>query len=67
MLSTKEFVLDTNVILHDPNCYRSFQEHNVTIPISVLSELDKFKNGSESIHFSAREFVRAIDKFPKKN
>ena len=49
--SRKLFVLDTNVILHDSNCIRNFQEHDVAIPITVLEELDKFKRGNEDIHF----------------
>ncbi|QDT63044.1 PhoH family protein [Calycomorphotria hydatis] len=57
----KTFVLDTNVILHDSQCIRNFAEHDVAIPITVLEELDRFKKGSEDIHFHARQFLRAID------
>lgn len=57
----KNFVLDTNVILHDYNCLRNFQENDVYIPIVVLEELDRFKKGNEQIHFNAREFVRQLD------
>ena len=59
--SRKLFVLDTNVILHDSNCIRNFQEHDVAIPITVLEELDKFKRGNEDIHFQARQFLRELD------
>ncbi|MDA7993013.1 MAG: PhoH family protein [Pirellulales bacterium] len=55
------FVLDTNVILHDSNCIRNFQEHDVAIPITVLEELDKFKRGNEDINFQARQFLRDLD------
>ncbi|MGE0756348.1 MAG: PhoH family protein [Pirellulaceae bacterium] len=58
---TKLFVLDTNVILHDSGCLRSFDEHDVAIPIAVLEELDRFKRGNEDIHFQAREFLRRLD------
>ena len=57
----KLFVLDTNVILHDSNCIRNFEEHDVAIPITVLEELDKFKRGHEDIHFQARQFLRRLD------
>ena len=59
--TTKLFVLDTNVILHDAGCLRNFEEHDVAIPITVLEELDQFKRGNEDIHFQAREFLRRID------
>lgn len=57
----KVFVLDTNVILHDPGCLRNFQEHDVALPITVLEELDRFKKGHEDIHVHAREFLRELD------
>lgn len=57
----KNFVLDTNVILHDSSCIHHFQEHNIVIPISVLEELDQFKKGNETLNFHAREFLRTLD------
>ena len=57
----KIFVLDTNVILHDSSCIYHFEEHDVTVPIIVLEELDQFKKGSETLNYHAREFVRALD------
>jgi PhoH-like ATPase len=57
----KNFVLDTNVILHDYKCIENFQENDIYLPIVVLEELDKFKKGSEQINYNAREFVREID------
>lgn len=57
----KVFVLDTNVILHDPGCIQSFEEHDVALPITVLEELDRFKKGHEDIHVHAREFLRKLD------
>ena len=59
--TTKLFVLDTNVILHDSGCIRNFHEHDIAIPITVLEELDQFKRGNENIHFQAREFLRRLD------
>lgn len=61
----KIFVLDTSVILFDHNAIRSFEEHNVAIPIHVLEELDNFKKGNDTIHFEAREFIRTFDKVAK--
>lgn len=61
MGSKKNFVLDTNVILHDCNCLKNFQENDIYLPIVVLEELDKFKKGNEQINFNAREFVRELD------
>ncbi|MBO5974344.1 MAG: PhoH family protein [Paludibacteraceae bacterium] len=57
----KNFVLDTNVILHDYKCLDHFQENDIYIPIVVLEELDKFKKGNEQINFNARQFVRELD------
>ena len=59
--SPKTFVLDTNVILHDPTCINQFQEHNIAIPITVIEEIDHFKRGSQVINLNAREFVRTLD------
>lgn len=57
----KNFILDTNVILHDFNCLDNFQENDIYIPFVVLEELDKFKKGREQINFNARAFVRELD------
>lgn len=43
MGAKKNFVLDTNVILHDYKCIENFQENDIYLPIVVLEELDKFK------------------------
>ncbi|MCQ2195611.1 MAG: PhoH family protein [Paludibacteraceae bacterium] len=61
MGAKKNFVLDTNVILHDYKCIYNFQENDIYLPIVVLEELDKFKKGNEQINFNAREFVRELD------
>jgi PhoH-like ATPase len=57
----KDYILDTNVILHDSSCIYQFEEHNIVIPIAVLEELDQFKKGNEIINFHAREFLRNLD------
>ena len=61
MGAKKNFVLDTNVILHDYKCIENFQENDIYLPIVVLEELDKFKKGSDQINYNAREFVRELD------
>ena len=57
----KNFVLDTNVLLHDYDCLSKFQDNDIYLPITTLVELDKFKKGSEQINYNAREFVRELD------
>jgi len=57
----KTFILDTNVILHDPTCIDQFQENNVIIPLIVIEEMDRFKRGSQVINLNAREFARKLD------
>ena len=61
MGTKKNFVLDTNVILHDASCLEHFQENNVHLSVAVLEELDKFKKGSEQINYNARYFTRYLD------
>jgi len=58
----KIFVLDTNVLLHDYKSIHNFDEHDISIPITVLEELDRFKKGNDIINFHAREFTRELDK-----
>ncbi len=40
----KNFVIDTNVLLHDPGCLGRFKDNHLCVPVDVLSELDRFKN-----------------------
>ncbi len=60
--TSKIFVLDTNVLLHDYKCIYNFEENHIVIPIVVLEELDRFKRGNDQINFHAREFTRELDK-----
>ena len=57
---SKIFVLDTNVILHDYQSVKQFQDNDIVIPIAVIEELDKFKKGDETINFNARAFMREL-------
>ena len=56
------FVLDTNVVIHDPTAIFQFAEHDVVIPLTVLEEVDKLKNGSDARNLSAREFTRNLER-----
>ena len=60
-IAPKLFVIDTNVILHDANCIRNFEENDIVVPIVVLEELDRFKKGNDDINFQARAFLRLVD------
>lgn len=59
----KIFVLDTNVLIHDPEAFLQFQDNNVILPITVIEELDKLKRGNGEIPFSARQTLRLLDSF----
>lgn len=59
--SRKTFILDTNVILHDPTCIHQFQNNDIVIPLTVIEEMDHFKRGSQVINLNAREFARTLD------
>ncbi len=63
----KIFVLDTSVIIYDHMAAKSFKEHDVVIPITVLEELDNFKKGNDTKNYAAREFTRYIDKISNGN
>ena len=58
----KTFVLDTNVLLHDPACVQRFEDNAVCIPVDVLSELDRFKNEMTERGANAREVHRALSR-----
>ena len=55
------YVLDTNVLIHDPNALLNFEEHHVIIPMTVLEELDKLKSGKTSTAADCRQAIRLID------
>ena len=59
---TKLYVVDTNVLIHDPAAILNFEEHQVVIPMTVLEELDKLKMGKASIATDCREAIRQIDR-----
>ena len=58
---TKLFVLDTNVLLHDPTCLFRFEEHDVYLPMIVLEELDGHKKGMTEVARNGRQTSRTLD------
>jgi len=64
--SKKVFVLDTNVLLHDPQSIFSFQEHDLVIPIVVIEEIDTFKKDQTEVGRNARTVSRKLDSLRKK-
>src|SRR5665647_1757465 len=57
----KLFVLDTNVLLHDPTCLFRFEEHDIFLPMIVLEELDAHKKGMNEVARNARQTSRILD------
>ncbi len=57
----KNYILDTNVLLHDPNSLVSFVDNNVLIPIEVIEEIDGFKREASDLGQNARAVSRTLD------
>ena len=57
----KLFVLDTNVLMHDPMCLFRFEEHDIYLPMIVLEELDGHKKGMTEVNRNARQTSRSLD------
>lgn len=57
----KKFILDTNVLLHDPQAFLKFQDNDVYIPITVIEEIDTFKKDLNEIGRNARHVSRMLD------
>ena len=57
----KTYILDTNVLLHDPNSLLSFEDNNVLLPIEVIEEIDRFKRESTELGQNARSVSRTLD------
>src|SRR5215211_5787205 len=58
---TKLFVLDTNVLMHDPTSLFRFEEHDVFLPMVTLEELDDHKKGMSEVSRNARQASRFLD------
>ncbi len=59
----KNYILDTNVLLHDPNSLLKFEDNNVLLPIEVIEEIDHFKRESTELGQNARSVSRLLDGF----
>jgi PhoH-like ATPase len=57
----KNYIIDTNVLLHDPNSLLSFNDNSVLIPIEVIEEIDRFKRESSELGQNARAVSRMLD------
>jgi PhoH-like ATPase len=61
LLVKKNYILDTNVLLHDPNSLLKFEDNNVLLPIEVIEEVDRFKRESTELGQNARSVSRQLD------
>jgi PhoH-like ATPase len=59
----KNFVLDTNVLLHDPRSIFGFEDNDVIVPIYVIEEIDNFKRDLSELGRNARQVSRYLDEF----
>ena len=59
--TTKLFVLDTNVLMHDPTSLFRFEEHDIYVPMATLEELDDHKKGMSEVSRNARQASRYLD------
>ena len=57
----KNYILDTNVLLHDPNSLLKFEDNTVLLPIEVIEEIDRFKRESTELGQNARAVSRMLD------
>jgi len=62
----KIFVIDTNIILDNPNCIYLFEDNDICIPITVIEEIDSFKKSMNDLGRNARAFMRKLDEFRAK-
>ena len=58
---TKIYVLDTNILLHEPLAFLSFKEHDVVVPMTVLEELDYIKDSKKDVARDARVSIRSME------
>ena len=61
----KNYILDTNVLLHDPHSLLNFEDNAVLIPIEVIEEIDRFKRESTELGQNARAVSRSLDTLRK--
>ena len=66
-VATKLFVLDTNVLMHDPTSLFRFEEHDIFLPMATLEELDNHKKGMTEVARNARQASRFLDELVSGN
>lgn len=66
-MTRKTFVIDTNVLLHDPDAISKFRDNDVIIPLNVLEELDGLKRLSDELGKNSRHVLRFIDSLKARN
>ncbi|NMA67711.1 MAG: PhoH family protein [Clostridiaceae bacterium] len=62
----KNYILDTNVIIHDPTCFYNFEDNNLIIPIIAIEELDNIKKREGMVGYHARVAARELNKLREK-
>ncbi len=62
----KNYILDTNVIVHDPECFYKFEDNNVIVPIVTIEELDNIKNREGMVGYHARMAARELNSMREK-
>src|SRR2546430_1661324 len=63
LVAVKNYVLDTNVLLHDARAFYAFADNNVIIPIYVIEEIDTFKKDQSELGRNARQVARLLDQY----
>lgn len=63
----KIYILDTNILLHDPQAIFKFEDNDVAIPITVIEEIDGFKKNQDETGRNARQISRLLDGFRAKH
>ncbi|WP_026485992.1 PhoH family protein [Caldanaerobius polysaccharolyticus] len=62
----KKYVLDTNVLLHDPECLFNFQDNDIILPAVVIEEIDEKKRDNDEVGRNARKVARILDELRKR-
>ena len=65
-MTRKTFVIDTNILLHDPAAISKFPDSNIVIPVTVLEELDKMKRLPNELGKNARAVFRSLDSLSRR-
>ncbi len=66
IMAKKNYVLDTNILIHDPDCIYKFEDNDIYIPAQVIEELDKFKTERTERGYAARTATKNIASFINK-